>query len=103
MKTTLVAIPIGLVPFSLTRIVFPLRCVLSANISTSPVGKHLFGSDAELFKKFCNVASNAYADLDPQNDHLTKSWLKEKGHKRKKTSMNVVVINLTVNTNMEVR
>ena len=90
-------------PFFLTRMFFLLSCVLSANTSASPVGKHLFGSDAELFKKFCNVASNAYADLDPQNDHLTKSWLKEKGHKRKKTSMNVVVINLTVNPNMEVR
>ena len=102
MKTTLVAIPIGLVPFSLTQIVFPLRCVLSANISTSPVGKHLFGSDAELFKNFCNVAilplavdapSNVCADLDPQNDHLTKPWLNEKGPGRKKTSMNVVAIN----------
>ena len=56
MKTTLVAIPIGVVPFSLTWMVFPLCCVLSANTSTSPVGKHLFGSDAELFKNFCNVA-----------------------------------------------
>ena len=102
MKTTLVAIPIGLVPFSLTRIVFPLRCVLSANISTSPVGKHLFGSDAELFKNFCKVAilplavdapSNVCADLYPQNDHLTKPWLNEKGPGRKETSMNVVAIN----------
>ena len=64
---------IGVVPFFLTRMFFLLSCVLSANTSTSPVGKHLFGSDAELFKNFCNVASNAYADLDPQNDHSTKS------------------------------
>ena len=93
MKTTLVAIPIRVVPYFLTRIVFPLCCVLSAN---------LFGSDAELFKNFCNVAilplavdapSNVCADLYPQNDHLTKPWLKEKRPQRKKTSMNVVVIN----------
>ena len=102
MKTTLDAIPIGVLPFSLTRIAFPLRCVLSANISTAPVGKHLFGFDAELFKNFCSVAkpplavdapSNVCADLYPQNDHLTKPWLKEKRPQRKKTSMNVVVIN----------
>ena len=102
MKTTLVAIPIGVVLFSLTQIVFPLRCMLSPNILTSPVGKHLFSSDAELSKNFCNVGilllaidapSNVCADLDPQNDHSTKPWLKEKRPERKKTSMNVVVIN----------
>ena len=89
-------------PFFLKRMFFLLSCVLSANTSTSPVGKHLFGSDAELFKNFCNVAilplavdapSNVCADLYPQNDHLTKPWLNEKGPGRKKTSMNVVAIN----------
>ena len=89
-------------PFSHTRMVFPLRCVLSANTLTSPVGKHLFGSDAELFKNFCNVAilpvavdapSNVCADLDPQNDILTEPCLKEIGPKRKETLMKMVVIN----------
>ena len=102
MKTTLVAIPIGVVAFSLTRIVSPLLCVLSANTSISPVGKHLFVSDAELFKNFCNIAilplavdapSNVCTDLDPQNGHLNKPWLNKKGPKRKETSVNMVVIN----------
>ena len=82
--------------------VFPLHCVLSANTSTSPVGKHLFGSDAELFKNFCSVAilplavdapSNVCADLDTQNEHLTKPRLKERRPKRKETSINMVVTN----------
>ena len=54
----------------------------------------------------CNVC----ADLDPQNNHLTRHWLKEKGPKRKETLMNMVVINWKVNTknnltagNMEIR
>ena len=75
--------------------------MLSANISTSSVEKHLFSSDAELSKNFYIIAiltlavdapSNVCADLDPQNNHLTKPGLKEKGQERKKTSMNVVVI-----------
>ena len=40
-----------------------------------------------------DAPSNVCADLNPHNDHLTKTCLKEKGSKRKKTSMNVVVIN----------
>ena len=47
--------------------VFPLCCVLSANTSTSLVGKHLFGSDAELFKNFCNVAILPLAVDAPSN------------------------------------
>ena len=102
MKTTLVAIPIGVVLFSLIQMVFPVHFVLSEDTSTSPVGKHLFGFDAELFKKFCYIGilpiavdalSNVCADLGPQNDHLTRPWLKEKGPKRKEKLMNMVVIN----------
>ena len=93
MKTTLVAVPIRIVSFSLTRMGFPLRYELSANTSTFAIGKHLFGSDAELFKNFCNVTmlplvadapSNVCADLNPHNDHLTKTCLKKRDLKERK-------------------